>query len=80
MTFYDAQGIYADRDTNYDIHYFYCYDWDFYSYRKSSDKNERKSIERRFCETYNAVLLNAIGSSNVEGQWAKNQLVIYDGK
>lgn len=43
-------------------------------------KLREKVLKEDFVNTYNAVLLNAIGSSNVDGQWAKNKLVIYDGK
>ena len=39
-----------------------------------------KVTKEDFINTYNAVLLNAIGSSNVQGQGKKNELVIYDGK
>lgn len=43
-------------------------------------KMKQKIVREDFVNVYNAVLLNSIGSSNVEGQWAKNNLTIYDGK
>lgn len=43
------------------------------------NKIREKIIKEEFVTTYNAVLLNSIGSSNVDGQGAKNKLVIYDG-
>ena len=38
-----------------------------------------KIVRENFISTYNAVLLNSIGSSNIDGQGKKNTLVIYDG-
>lgn len=43
------------------------------------NKIREKIVKEEFVTTYNAVLLNSIGSSNVNGQGAKNKLVIYDG-
>lgn len=43
-------------------------------------KMKQKIIREEFVNTYNAVLLNSIGSSNIDGQWSKNTLTIYDGR
>jgi len=43
-------------------------------------KMREKVTKEDFSNTYNAVLLNAIWSSNVQGQGKKNELVIYDAK
>lgn len=38
-----------------------------------------KIIREDFINSYNAILLNSIGSSNVDNQWTKNTFTIYDG-
>jgi prepilin-type N-terminal cleavage/methylation domain-containing protein len=43
------------------------------------NKMREKIVRENFISTYNAVLLNSIGSSNIDGQGKKNTLVIYDG-
>lgn len=43
------------------------------------DRMREKIIREDFINSYNAILLNSIGSSNVDNQWSKNTFVIYDG-
>lgn len=40
---------------------------------------KEKITREEFISTYNEVLLNSIGSSNINKQWLQNRLVIYDG-
>lgn len=43
------------------------------------DRMREKIIREDFINSYNAILLNSIGSSNVDNQWTKNTFTIYDG-